>query len=107
MNQNFAAIILGGTGQVGGKAVSELLEIPECREVVMVTGKAHCTTITGTKAIESHELSQTSYWRAHRRERRTEPSQVVVSATQKFSTIQALLSPGVGISRIPCRPSGD
>jgi hypothetical protein len=28
-------------------------------------------------------------------------------ATQKFSTIQALLSPGVGISKIPCRPSGD
>jgi len=28
-------------------------------------------------------------------------------ATQKLSTIQALLSPGVGISKIPCRPSGD
>jgi hypothetical protein len=27
--------------------------------------------------------------------------------TQKFSTIQALLSSGVGISKIPCRPSGD
>jgi hypothetical protein len=37
MNQNFAAIILGGTGQVGGAAVAELLAIPECREVVMVT----------------------------------------------------------------------
>ena len=37
MNQNFAAIILGGTGQVGGAAVTELLAIPECREVVMVT----------------------------------------------------------------------
>lgn len=37
MNQNFAAIILGGTGQVGGAAVTELLSIPECREVVMVT----------------------------------------------------------------------
>jgi len=39
MDQNFAAIILGGTGQVGGAAVTELLAIPECREVVMVTRK--------------------------------------------------------------------
>lgn len=39
MKQNFAAIILGGTGQVGGAAVSALLRTPECREVVMVTRK--------------------------------------------------------------------
>ncbi len=39
MNQNFAVIILGGTGQVGGAAVAELLAIPQCREVVMVTRK--------------------------------------------------------------------
>jgi len=39
MNRNFAAMILGGTGQVGGTAVAELLAIPECREVVMVTRK--------------------------------------------------------------------
>ncbi|MGB6688328.1 MAG: hypothetical protein WBE76_10835 [Terracidiphilus sp.] len=39
MKQNFAAIVLGGTGQVGGAAVAELLAIPECREVVMVTRK--------------------------------------------------------------------
>src|SRR3954453_11893903 len=39
MKPNFAAIILGGTGQVGGAAVTELLAIPECREVVMVTRK--------------------------------------------------------------------
>lgn len=39
MKQNFAAIILGGTGQVGGAAVTELLGLPECREVVMVTRK--------------------------------------------------------------------
>ncbi len=39
MNQNFAAIILGGTGQVGGAAVTESLALPECREVVMVTRK--------------------------------------------------------------------
>jgi uncharacterized protein YbjT (DUF2867 family) len=39
MIQNFAAIVLGGTGQVGGAAVAELLAIPECREVVMVTRK--------------------------------------------------------------------
>jgi uncharacterized protein YbjT (DUF2867 family) len=39
MKRNFAAIVLGGTGQVGGAAVTELLAIPECREVVMVTRK--------------------------------------------------------------------
>jgi uncharacterized protein YbjT (DUF2867 family) len=39
MKQSFAAIILGGTGQVGGATVEELLAIPECREVVMVTRK--------------------------------------------------------------------
>jgi uncharacterized protein YbjT (DUF2867 family) len=39
MNRNFAAIILGGTGQVGGAAIAELLAIPECREIVMVTRK--------------------------------------------------------------------
>src|ERR1035437_5942572 len=39
MNQNFAAIIIGGTGQVGGAAVAELLAIPECREVIMVARK--------------------------------------------------------------------
>jgi uncharacterized protein YbjT (DUF2867 family) len=37
--KHFAAMILGGTGQVGGAAVAELLAIPECREVVMVTRK--------------------------------------------------------------------
>jgi uncharacterized protein YbjT (DUF2867 family) len=40
MTQNFAAIILGGTGQVGGAAVEALLAIPQCREVVMITRKA-------------------------------------------------------------------
>lgn len=39
MKPNFAAMILGGTGQVGGAAVAELLDIPQCREVVMVTRK--------------------------------------------------------------------
>jgi uncharacterized protein YbjT (DUF2867 family) len=39
MTPKFAAIVLGGTGQVGGAAVTELLAIPECREVVMVTRK--------------------------------------------------------------------
>src|ERR1700748_2910310 len=39
MKQNFAAMILGGTGQVGGAAVAELLAIAQCREVVMVTRK--------------------------------------------------------------------
>ncbi|HEX3660676.1 MAG TPA: NAD-dependent epimerase/dehydratase family protein [Acidobacteriaceae bacterium] len=39
MKQNFAAMILGGTGQVGSATVAELLAIPECREVVMVSRK--------------------------------------------------------------------
>jgi uncharacterized protein YbjT (DUF2867 family) len=39
MTQNFAAIVLGGTGQVGGAAVEALLAMPACREVVMVTRK--------------------------------------------------------------------
>jgi uncharacterized protein YbjT (DUF2867 family) len=39
MEQNFAAIVLGGTGQVGSATVTELLAIPQCREVVMITRK--------------------------------------------------------------------
>jgi uncharacterized protein YbjT (DUF2867 family) len=39
LNQDFAVIILGGTGQVGGAVVEELLAIPECREVIMITRK--------------------------------------------------------------------
>ena len=37
--ETFIAIVLGGTGQVGAATVAELLAIPECREVVMVTRK--------------------------------------------------------------------
>jgi uncharacterized protein YbjT (DUF2867 family) len=40
VNQSFAVIILGGTGQVGRATVAELLATSECREVVMVTRKA-------------------------------------------------------------------
>jgi uncharacterized protein YbjT (DUF2867 family) len=39
VKQNFAVVILGGTGQVGGATVAALLAVPECREVVMVTRK--------------------------------------------------------------------
>jgi uncharacterized protein YbjT (DUF2867 family) len=39
VKQSFAAIILGGSGQVGGAAVAELLATSDCREVVMVTRK--------------------------------------------------------------------
>lgn len=39
MTQSFAAIVLGGTGQVGAAAVAALLAMPECREVVMITRK--------------------------------------------------------------------
>lgn len=39
MKRNFAVMILGGTGQVGGATVAELLATSECREVVMVTRK--------------------------------------------------------------------
>jgi uncharacterized protein YbjT (DUF2867 family) len=37
MKQNFAVIILGGTGQVGSAVVEALLAIAECREVVMIS----------------------------------------------------------------------
>ncbi|MBE7157856.1 MAG: hypothetical protein INR62_05400 [Rhodospirillales bacterium] len=37
MKQDFAAMVLGGTGQVGGAAVAELLAIPECREIVLIS----------------------------------------------------------------------
>src|SRR5580692_6147242 len=37
MKQNFSAIILGGSGHIERTMVAELLAIPECREVVMVT----------------------------------------------------------------------
>src|ERR1700759_3346496 len=40
MTNIFAAVVLGGTGQVGSAAVGALLSIPQCREVVMVTRKA-------------------------------------------------------------------
>ena len=43
MNQGFAAVILGGTGQVGGATVAELLAIQPCREVMMVTRKPIAT----------------------------------------------------------------
>jgi uncharacterized protein YbjT (DUF2867 family) len=39
VKQNFAVIILGGTGQVGGATVAELVAAPECRGVVMITRK--------------------------------------------------------------------
>jgi uncharacterized protein YbjT (DUF2867 family) len=39
MTQNFAAIVIGGTGEVGSAAVEALLAISACREVVMVTRK--------------------------------------------------------------------
>ena len=39
MNQKFAVMILGGTGQVGSAVVAALLATDECREVVMITRK--------------------------------------------------------------------
>jgi len=39
VKQKFAVIIVGGTGQVGGATVAELLATAECREVVMITRK--------------------------------------------------------------------
>jgi uncharacterized protein YbjT (DUF2867 family) len=39
MSEKFAAIILGGPGQVGGATVAELIAAAACREVVMVTRK--------------------------------------------------------------------
>lgn len=39
MSTVFRTIIIGGTGQVGGAVVQELLATAECREIVMVTRK--------------------------------------------------------------------
>lgn len=39
MSTAFRVIIMGGTGQVGGAAVSAFLEAAGCREIVMVTRK--------------------------------------------------------------------
>jgi uncharacterized protein YbjT (DUF2867 family) len=39
MSTAFSAIIIGGTGQVGGAVVQELLATVECRKIVMLTRK--------------------------------------------------------------------
>jgi uncharacterized protein YbjT (DUF2867 family) len=39
LNTAFRAIVIGGTGQVGGAVVQALLATVECREVVMITRK--------------------------------------------------------------------
>lgn len=39
MNDTFAAIILGGTGQVGAATIAELLALSACREIVSITRK--------------------------------------------------------------------
>jgi uncharacterized protein YbjT (DUF2867 family) len=39
VSKTFRAIVIGGTGQVGGAVVQELLANAECREIVMVTRK--------------------------------------------------------------------
>jgi uncharacterized protein YbjT (DUF2867 family) len=51
MKQNFAAIVIGGTGQVGGAAVAALLAIPQCREVVMVTRKPIAATLRARNVV--------------------------------------------------------
>lgn len=40
MSTAFRVIVIGGTGQVGGAVVHELLATAQCREIVMVTRKA-------------------------------------------------------------------
>jgi uncharacterized protein YbjT (DUF2867 family) len=62
MSPKFAVIILGGTGQVGGATVAELLAIPECRKVVMITRKPiaarsrvrNVVLDTGAAAFDEH-----------------------------------------------------
>lgn len=39
MDAAFRVILIGGTGQVGGAVLQELLATPECREIVLVTRK--------------------------------------------------------------------
>jgi hypothetical protein len=52
VKQNFAIILLGGGGQVGGATVAELLATSECREVVIfrpgiIVGNAHTPAWVG------------------------------------------------------------
>jgi nucleoside-diphosphate-sugar epimerase len=61
VKQDFAAIILGGTGQVGGEAVAELLATSECREVVIVT-----------RSRQRRELSGCRFWIGELERRRIE-----------------------------------
>lgn len=54
MKRHFAAIVLRGTGQVGGAAVAELLAIPECREVVMdrcAGAKKNCNDLNSAASV--------------------------------------------------------
>jgi hypothetical protein len=39
MKQNFDAMMIGGIGQVSGATVAELLAIPDCQQMVMVSRK--------------------------------------------------------------------
>jgi hypothetical protein len=55
VNQNCAVIILGGTGQVGGAAVPELLATQEYREVVMIT------TVRIKKICQAQKLPETAF----------------------------------------------
>ena len=49
MNQNFAAIILGGTGQVGGATVAELARNSGMPGSGDDCQKAHCASIAGAQ----------------------------------------------------------
>jgi hypothetical protein len=60
VKQSFATIIFGGTGQVGGAAVAELVATSECREVVMVTRKPIAPRIASSSSAGSRIKAKAS-----------------------------------------------
>jgi hypothetical protein len=65
VKQNFAAIIRGGTGQVGGAAVAELLATFECREVVRARGGNGPASVGAESPNHSSKDAPTGSHRQH------------------------------------------
>ncbi|MEJ7137954.1 hypothetical protein [Amphibiibacter pelophylacis] len=74
MGAAFRAILIGGTGQVGGAVLQALLATPDCREIVHITRKplsaAHASQVrpvvmdTGADDFEAHIAALTRDTRA-------------------------------------------
>jgi len=84
----FRAIVIGGTGQVGGAVVKELLATSECREIVMVTRKP--TTILDPLRIRNEVLDTAA---ANFEARVTDVAREVVASGDRVAAISCV---GVG-----------